>query len=175
MNKNLSQRSWWPFFRIFVWQSIKIIAIVLLALILGKTFILDRGQVRGISMDPSYEDGSFFWLNKIIYLVRPPARYEVSAISLPGSEDLIIKRVVGLPGETIGWKDNLVWVVRPDGSRSSVKSFGCLEEKPNIDSAEHEVALKDNEYFVVGDNRPASDDSRHFGAVHRRFILGKVW
>ena len=162
------------YFKIFFWHTIKIVAVIFLVMFLGKMLIVDRGQVRGVSMEPNYKDSEFFWISRSSYLFRQPKRYEVVSLSIPSSGDLAIKRIVGLPGETIMWQGSDVWLVGVDGEKEKIKAFSFYGQ-PQESEEEKTVMLKDDEYFVLGDNRLISGDSRAFGSVHRRFILGKVF
>lgn len=153
------------------------IAVFVLILLTIRFFFISPGRVNGRSMEPNYTDEKFFFVNKSVYLFASPEKFDVVQVIEPESEKLIIKRIIGLPGETIIIKRGRVYI---KNQAEEVQ----LDESLYLDkmvltrivgqSAPLEFTLKDNEYFVVGDNRDFSMDSRHYGPIHRKVIVGKV-
>lgn len=119
-------------------------------------------------MEPNYQDGQLLGINKLAYQVASPQRNDVVAMFFPGeTQRRFIKRVVGLPGETVAVADGVVFI------------NGQVLEEPYLDSSTVTVPnlerqLVEGEYFVLGDNRAVSSDSRAWGAVPKSFIIGKV-
>jgi len=120
------------------------------------------------SMEPNLHHGQFLIVNKLVYYLHPPQRGDVLAFHSPENPRRdVIKRVIGLPGEEVEIRDGQVFI---DGTR--------LEEtyinRPTYGSWEPEV-VGQNEYFVLGDDRDSSGDSRYWGMLDREAIIGKAW
>lgn len=126
-----------------------------------------RFQVLGSSMQPTLHSGQYVIVSKLVYHFREPQRGDVVVFEPPnGAHDDYIKRIIGLPGEHIEVRGGAVWV---DGYR--------LEE-PYVSSPmaySGSWDLGPDEYFVLGDNRADSSDSRAWGPLHRDLLVGKAW
>ena len=132
----------------------------------GKIYV-----VKGASMEPSFREGCWLLVSRKAYVRGTPARGDVAIIRDPGDRDRsYVKRVVGLPGEEVRLYDGMCFV---DGNRLSEPYLGGLPAYLGTD--EKSWRLSGQEYFLVGDNRARSTDSRDFGAVGRELILGKAW
>lgn len=133
---------------------------------------LPRSVVHGSSMEPNFEEGQRLVISRINYMIGDPQRGDIVVFNSPASdpdEPSLIKRIIGLPGETVEIRDTLVYV------------DGVLLEEPYIkeecrpSSCPDRIwELGDNEYFVMGDNRNVSNDSRRFNAVTHDRIIGEV-
>lgn len=133
-----------------------------------------RTSVIGDSMEPALYNGQEILVNRVIYRLSTPKRGDVVVFLPNGNQNshLYVKRVVGLPGETVQIKDGSVYI---DGV--------FLEESEEFDKmidagiAENELNLAVDEFFVLGDNRNSSEDSRsgNIGAIKRENIIGKAW
>lgn len=133
-----------------------------------------RTSVIGDSMEPALYNGQEILVNRVIYRLSTPKRGDVIVFLPNGNQNshLYVKRVVGLPGETVQIKDGSVYI---DGV--------FLEESEEFDKmidagiAENELNLAVDEFFVLGDNRNSSEDSRsgNIGAIKRENIIGKAW
>ena len=134
-------------------------------------FVGIKTSVIGSSMEPSLHNGEEVLLNKIVYQFSTPKRGDVIAFHPNGDENthLYVKRIVGLPGETIQIKQGSVYI------NGEMHVMDTPTEDPGI--AADEIRLSDDEYFVMGDNRENSEDSRsaNIGNVSREMIEGKVW
>ncbi len=133
-----------------------------------------RTSVIGDSMEPALHNGQEILMNRILYRISKPGRGDVIVFLPNGSQNshLYVKRVVGLPGETVQIRDGNVYI---DGV---ILDEGELFDKiidPGI--AQNEILLESDEYFVLGDNRNSSEDSRsgNIGAVGKDSIIGKAW
>lgn len=135
---------------------------------------VDSSVVVGCSMEPSLDDGQRLLINKVVYMFHEPERGDIIVFDPPdslGSENDFIKRIIGLPGERIEIKDGVVYI-HQDGQVSPLDE-PYIEDPPRYDF-QGEV-IPDNEYFVLGDNRNNSNDSRGGWTVSREDIVGKAW
>lgn len=146
-----------------------IIFAVILALV--NVFVVTANLVSGASMEPNFHSGEYVIINKWSYLVRTPLRGEVVVLRFPGDPEKVryIKRVIGLPGETIKIQDNQIFINSQRVNESAYVPV-TTETAPNL-----ERRLGPDEYFLMGDNRENSNDSRVFGPVERRFIFGSAF
>ena len=134
-------------------------------------YVISAAVVTGISMEPTLLNGDRFLLNKIGPRLTGYNRGEIVAIRLAGDEDLSVKRVIALPHERVQTRDGAVYVHRqklvepylPAGTRTEGGDLGdsIFEVLPDC-------------YFLLGDNRDESYDSRFFGAIHRSAIVGRI-
>jgi len=144
-----------------------VIPAVLIALIINL-FLAQATQVLGQSMEPNLHTAQRVVVEKVTYrLFHGPQRGDIVVIDLPDQADMLIKRVIGLPGETIEVRMGEVYI---DGER--------LEENWNVRTGGGNYGPKTVpplQVFVMGDNRGASNDSRNFGPVHIDYIVGRAW
>ncbi len=137
-------------------------------------FFGQRVSNAGDSMRPTLQNGDIVLMNRLIYNASKPKRGDVIAFKPNGNENAhySIKRVVGLPGETVQIKEGTIYI----NNEEQVKDIYTFEiESPGI--AEEPIKLGEGEYFVMGDNHTSSDDSRmaDVGNVKREDIYGRVW
>mgnify|MGYP000277292015 FL=1 len=155
----------------------KWIADLLIVILLAYTltlFLCDRTTISGNSMQPAIENEDTVLLNRIAYSFHEPKRYSIIAFHPNGvkTSKIYVKRVIGLPGETIQIHDGKVYingsVLEDDVSEDDILTAGL---------AAGELTLGENEYFVLGDNRNNSEDSRfaNVGVVKKDDIVGSVW
>lgn len=150
-------------FELLKWLVVLVLVAVLLQLFVATVF-----RISGESMLPNFVDGQFVLVDKLSYLVNQPVRGDVVVIQFPGDPEnrKFIKRVIGLPGETVEVRNGNVFV---DGQQlqESYLPTGL------VTTPELTEVLRGDEYFVVGDNRPNSNDSRFFGPVPIDKFIGK--
>lgn len=150
-----------------------------IALVCFAAFVLvwyfgQRVSVIGDSMNPGLKNGDITLVNRLVYDVRKPRRGDVIAFKPNGNESshYYMKRVIGLPGETIECKEGIIFIdgemLEEDYKTTVIEELGLLEEP---------ITLKSDEFFVLGDDRQSSEDSRmaNIGNVKRSEIAGKVW
>jgi signal peptidase I len=163
----------------FAWEIIKIALIAIIIVAPIRYFIFQPFIVSGASMAPNFATGDYLIIDEVSYRFSNPQRGDViifNAGFVSGYEgQRFIKRIIGLPGETVKVANGLVELL-PEGSPDGKTEI--LDEKYLPDDLktyqDAEVTLKDNQYFVLGDNRPNSYDSRYWGVVDRKYIIGKA-
>lgn len=153
------------------------LAVVCLLVFLILHYVGQRTVVHGDSMDNTLRDGQNLIMDKISYRFHDPERFDI--VIFPGPEEngehpYYIKRVIGLPGETIQIKDGVVFI---NGEQLTEDVYGITDYIENPGIAEEPIRLGENEYFCLGDNRPVSYDSRYVevGVIDQSEIIGKVW
>lgn len=149
------------------------LAAVLFAVVLVVAFGM-RTAVIGVSMEPELVNGQEILIDRFIFGLTAPKRGDVVCFYPKGNENshIYVKRVVGLPNETVEIKNGYVYI---DGVRlNESDSFDRIE---NAGDADAPFVLNENEFFVLGDNRNNSEDSRmgNIGAVSRETMIGKAW
>lgn len=160
-------------FLLAIFEIFKIFLIVAVIVIPIRYFLFQPFFVSGASMEPNFSPQEYLLIDEITYRFREPRRGEVVVFRAPQSPSYyFIKRIIGLPGETIEIKDGSVIIYNLDWPH------GKMLEEPYIQISTPgllKIDLKKNEYFVLGDNRNHSSDSRAWGGVPRENIIGKVW
>jgi len=158
----------------FIFSFIETIVVALVISVVLYLFIMTPHEVVGRSMDPSYEDGEYLMANKIQYQFSEPKRGDVIIFKYSETQDFI-KRIIGLPGETVGLQDGRIYI---DGKTLNESEYLNDAIYTSGSDSLHEgetITLGENEYFVCGDNRPHSSDSRTFGPIAREKIKAKAW
>ncbi len=159
----------------FAGELLHVVIISLAIIVPVRYFLIQPFYVKGASMEPNFYDHEYLIIDEIGYRLHQPQRGEIVVFRYPNDpRQYFIKRIVGLPGERIKVSGGQVWVYNaehPDGKVLDEHSYlGAI-----YTSGERDVQLADDEYFLMGDNRGASLDSRAFGPVSRSFIVGRVW
>ena len=156
---------------IIIWILLIVITISASYFITTNVFV--KTSVSGTSMEPTLKEGQVVIVNKLEYYIKSPKRNDVIVYKQSNKEHSYfeIKRVIGLPGETVKIKNGIVYI-----NDEAIKEKVKTEAISNSGLAEEGVKLDDNEYFVLGDNRNDSEDSRFasVGNVLKNEILGKA-
>lgn len=127
-------------------------------------------KVQGTSMEPNFLPGQYLLVNRSAYRSKAPSRGDVVTINHPTSREItLLKRIVGLPGERVIMRQGKVFINEFTVNEPSV------EEARSEELHGSEWRLRDDEYFVLGDNLNQSLDSRKLGPIKDRWIMGKVW
>jgi len=156
----------------FLGDIVKTILIALVIVIPIRTFVFQPFVVKGSSMKPNFHNGDYLLVDELSYRFREPKRGEVIVFTFPyNTSETYIKRIIGLPGETIEIGDNKVVIVKPNHS-AFVLAEPYLRGLPT--SGAVHITLQKGEYFVMGDNRPYSSDSRVWGVLDSQYIIGRV-
>lgn len=135
-------------------------------------YVVSLQQVIGPSMNPNYYEGDVLILNKLKYKISSPKRFEIVAIENNNTK-YFIKRIIGLPGETIEYKNNILYI-NGEVIEENFKKDGETSDF-SLDSLGYTV-IPEDKYFVVGDNRSNSLDSRSktVGLIDEKDLIGKV-
>lgn len=157
-----------------VWDFLKVLFLAVLIVIPIRYFIAQPFIVKGASMEPTFQERNYLIVDEASYYFRDPVRGEVVVFRFPlDPSEYFIKRVIGLPGERVRVSGGKVYV-----AKSAEAEFSELLE-PYLPEALQTIGevtqtLKADEYFVMGDNRTFSLDSRKWGALPRENITGRV-
>ncbi len=154
----------------YVKEIIPYIVIIIVVLLIKK-FVIAPIKVIGPSMKDTLLDGDIMLLDKISYRFSDIERYDIVVIK--HEDELIIKRVIGLPGDTIEYKDNKLYI-NGIHYEEPFLATGTNTESFNLESVASETVVPDNSYFVLGDNREESKDSRVIGFISKNKIEGKA-
>jgi len=155
------------------WTRVIVIAVLISLPI--RFFIAEPFVVNGASMDPTFSTGQFLIVDRLTYRFASPSRGDVVVFAYPNNPRVYyIKRIIGLPGETLTVNDGFVSILSGDNHASSTLSL----EEPYITNSHRShdniaVSLGPTEYFVMGDNRTQSSDSRVWGPLDRDLIVGR--
>jgi len=158
----------------FVLDVVKIVVIALVVVIPIRYFLFQPFFVRGQSMEPNFENGDYLIVDELSYRFREPQRGEVIVFKYPGDRSQrYIKRIIGLPGETIEIKEGEI-VVSSQGKQYVLDESRYLSSNFKT-PGKILVTLGQNEYFVLGDNRFFSYDSRRWGLLPKEDLIGRVF
>lgn len=154
-----------------VWDIVKFALITLIIVLPVRTYIAQPFIVSGASMDPTFKEGEYLIIDELSYLLRTPERGEVIVFRYPKDPSkFFIKRVIGLPKETVSVIGTTVTITKTDGTKELLKE----DYARAFTGANTVKKLGEGEYFVMGDNRPVSLDSRMWGAVPEKLIKGRA-
>lgn len=157
----------------FAWELFKIVIIALVIVLPIRYFLFQPFIVNGESMSPNFESGDYLIVDEISYRVSDPQRGDVVVFKYP--EDLsqkFIKRVIGLPGETVEVKNGNVTIIKDSQKTTLTEKYLPSDLKTAGDVT---TTLGKDQFFVLGDNREFSFDSRRWGVVPRSDIIGKAF
>ena len=160
---------------VFIWETAKIIIISLAIILPIRYYLVQPFFVKGASMEPSFENGDYLLIDEISYRLNEPARGDVIVFRYPENpSQFFIKRIIGLPGETVEINNSGITIYNRSNSEGLVLKEEYLAEYQETFGGSA-VSLGDGEYYVLGDNRLQSSDSRRWGPVPEANITGKAW
>ncbi len=159
----------------FAWETAKIVIISLLIIIPIRYFLFQPFFVRGASMEPNFENGEYLIIDEISYRFNQPQRKEVIIFKYPKDpSQYYIKRIIGLPNEVINIEGGKITIFNEQNPTGFVLEEPYLSQENKFTSGDLEISLDENDYFVLGDNRQASSDSRRWGPVPEHYIIGQA-
>jgi len=158
---------------LFLVEVVQIVLIAAVIIIPIRYWLVKPFIVKGASMEPNFYNDEYLIVDEISYDFREIVRGEVIVFIPPNNpSQFYIKRVVGLPGETISLRDGVMTIINEEHPEGVVLEESYISE---YTSGRDSRVLADNEYYVVGDNRDASYDSRSFGPIKEDAITGRAW
>ncbi|MBI4065832.1 signal peptidase I [Candidatus Kaiserbacteria bacterium] len=137
-----------------------------------RVFVVSPFVVDGASMHPTFENLDYLIVDEIVYRFKTPSRGDVIVFRYPSDPSIFyIKRIIGLPNETLSINHGVVTVATVDGEKISLTEPYKVNEDATYTK---NISLNSGEYFVMGDNRPNSSDSRFWGTLPKKNIIGRV-
>ena len=154
-------------------EWVQVIIIALMIALPFRILVAEPFIVQGASMDPTFSTGQFLIVDRLTYRFEEPKRGDVIVFKYPNNPNIYyIKRIIGLPGETVSIKDGKVTITN-DQNHDGIKLNEPYIEASHASAETLKVTLDPTEYFVIGDNRAQSSDSRSWGPLDRHFIVGR--
>lgn len=151
-------------------ETLELFFIALLVVLPIRLFVANPFIVSGASMTPTFEDGDYLIVDQLSYRFDEPRRGEVVVFKYPRDPSkYFIKRIIGLPGETVSINKGIVTITNETTKTTLIEPYVIYKSGGN-----GTYSLGEHEYFVMGDNRPASSDSRVWGALPEENITGRA-
>jgi len=174
-NNEVKNGSFFSELKDFSLETIKVVIISLIVIVGIRSFVIQPFFVSGKSMEPNFHDGDYLIVDEISYRLGDPKRGDVIIFQYPNNpKEFYIKRIVALPGEKIRIAENKITVY--NGSNPNGFELDETYISPEtLTNGDYLRELKNDEYYVLGDNRTASADSRVWGVLEERFIIGRAW
>ncbi len=164
---------------LFIAEIVQVVAVALIIIFAVRYFLIKPFVVKGASMEPNFYDSEYLIVDELTYRFRQPERGEVVVFHPPEnpnsteqSKQYYIKRVIGLPGETVEVHEGVITIYNVQHPNGFTLDENYISAYTDGDIRR---VVQSNEYFLLGDNRIASLDSRVFGPVPIANIIGKVW
>ncbi len=160
----------------FIIEIIKVIVISLAIIIPVRYFLIQPFYVSGASMEPSFYDNEYLVIDEISYRFSEPERGDIIVFRYPENpSQFFIKRVIGLPGEEVEIRNGYVLIYNEEYPRGIKLDETEYLAESIVTPGSSKTELKDGEYFVMGDNREQSLDSRKIGPITEKDIVGRTW
>lgn len=158
-----------------LWEITKVLLVSLAIVIPIRYFIAQPFIVRGASMEPNFEDREYLIVDEMSYYFRAPERGEIIIFHYPRDpQQFFIKRIIGLPGETVEIRDGRVRIINPAYPKGFTLEEPYLNPPGRPTRPDVTATLGAEEYFVMGDNRDFSSDSRIWGTLNKKLIVGRA-
>lgn len=159
----------------FVLELLQVVVFAISIFLFVYLLILQPHKIKGASMEPNFHDGEYLLTDKVSYRLGEPTRGDVVVFKAPPTyKDEFIKRIIGLPGEEVKIENGSVFIngreldeqYLPEGTRVVPGSFSTEGQT---------ITVPTGSYYVLGDNRDHSLDSRNIGPIDRQYITGRAW
>lgn len=160
----------------FFWEVIKMVVISLVIIVPIRYYLIQPFFVKGASMEESFHNGDYVLIDELSYRFHDPQRGEVIVFRFPQDPgQFFIKRIIALPGETVQIRNNEIIIFNEGHPEGFILDESSYLEKGRRTTGDFKSKVDDNEYFVLGDNRLHSSDSRIWGPVNRNLVSGRVF
>ncbi len=170
------QEEFWRTLGLFFWELLKAFILAMVIIVPIRYFLVQPFFVRGASMEPNFHDNEYLIVDQLSYRFREPRRGETIVFRYPQDpRQFFIKRIIGLPGETIYVDDGRVSIKGVGNAAASMLDETTYLSEEVQTGGQMKVYLNNEEYFVLGDNRKESSDSRSWGPVKKQAIMGRTW
>jgi len=157
----------------FFTELLKFVVVAAIIVIPVRLFIAQPFIVSGESMDPTFKNGQYLIVDELSYRFSEPERGDVIIFRYPRNpKEYFIKRIIGLPGDTVRIANNTISVTSPDGTTQTLDEPYVVNQG---DGPNGTYTVSEDSYFVMGDNRPESSDSRMWGMLPRDNIIGRAF
>jgi len=159
-----------------VFELIEVLAVSLAIIIPIRYFLVQPFYVKGASMEPNFFDHEYLIIDEVSYRLHEPKRGDIVVFHYPRDpKQFFIKRVIGLPGETIEIANGKIKIYNNASPNGMVLDEHAYLDPDVPTGSTQTITMKPGEYYLLGDNRPSSLDSRIFGPVSRSLLIGRVW
>ena len=160
---------------LFILELIKVAVLAGVTIAFIRYFLFKPFYVKGASMEPNFYEHEYLLIDELSYRLREPERGEVIVLKYPDDpSEHFLKRIIGLPGERVKISGGEVIIYNDEHPEGLVIDEKYLPSDLETDG-DRITVLGEKEYFVLGDNRENSYDSRRFGAVPKDLIVGRAW
>lgn len=158
----------------FLLEVLKIVVVASVIVLPIRFFLFQPFLVHGSSMEPSFHNGDYLIVDEISYRFRDPQRGEVVIFDYPlNASQRFVKRIIGLPGEKLVVREQEIEIETVKGGKIVLDESSYLQDLPSMSG--FSITLGPEQYFVLGDNRSFSFDSRNWGPVSGEEMVGRVW
>ncbi len=158
-----------------IWEIVRVLLVSAAVVLPIRYFIAQPFIVRGASMEPNFEDREYLIIDELSYYLRAPERGEVIVFRYPKDpSEFFIKRIIGLPGERVGVERGKITISNAAHPQGIMVQEPYLSPPGHLTHPDMNVVLGPKEYFVLGDNRDFSSDSRIWGTLNRSLMVGRV-
>lgn len=162
--------------RVEIWDITKVVITSILIVLPIRYFIVQPFIVRGASMEPNFEDRQYLIVDEASYYFREPERGETIIFHYPRDpRQYFIKRIIGLPGDIVQLTGGAVRIINKEYEQGFTLQESYLMPPDRPTRPDMRTTLGEDEYFVLGDNRDASSDSRVWGILPRKLIVGRAF
>lgn len=160
----------------FVVEVVKVVVISLAIIVPVRYFLIQPFYVKGASMEPNFYNHEYLIIDELSYRFNHPERGDIIVFRPPNQiNEFYIKRVIGLPGEQVTVADNRITITSDQYPRGLTLDESVYLPIGTTTNGTTTIALGADQYFVMGDNRASSLDSRMFGPIERNSIVGRAW
>lgn len=160
----------------FLIEVVRVVLISVAIIVPVRYFLVQPFYVKGASMEPTFHDNEYLIIDELSYRLRAPERGEVVVVKNPrGKGDYYIKRIIGLPGDHVVIRDGRIRLTDAEHQTGFILDESAYLPPTVRTGGDSDAQLGVNEFFLLGDNRAASLDSRNFGPIQRREIVGRTW